>query len=196
MGSFEDAAVEPGFLVVTSQDLNPAVMDLAQMFLRHANPDAVRNPQPADVMKVDEAPQVAAAETITPAATPFTQGADGRRGAWRLDVDLGNEACTGFVTRRRPSPLTGWAKLRSWCSSSRRRTIRRSSCDPNGTYQCNDDLDGAANLNPYLDLTPIPGSYQVWLGTYAPDVTVDGTLTITGDTTVRPAPLTSEMVGE
>ena len=46
-GSFEDAAVAPGFLVVTSQDLNPAVMDLAQMFPRQANPDAVRNPQPA-----------------------------------------------------------------------------------------------------------------------------------------------------
>src|SRR5690606_1688496 len=60
--------------------------------------------------------------------------------------------------------------------------------NPNGTYQCNDDLDGSANLNPYLDLTPIPGSYQVWLGSYAPDVTVDGTLTITGDTSVRPAP--------
>lgn len=197
VGSFEDAAVEPGFLVVSSQELNPAVMDLAQMFPRQANPDAVRNPQPADAMKVDDAPQVAAAETITPAATPFTQAltAGGPLGAF--DVDLGNEACTGFVT---PAPTFTF----DWEGEAEKLVLFFEAADdttlivrnPNGTYQCNDDLDGAANLNPYLDLTPIPGSYQVWLGTYAPDVTVDGTLTITGDTTVRPAPLTSDMAGE
>ena len=68
--------------------------------------------------------------------------------------------------------------------------------DPNGAYQCNDDLDGADNLNPYLELTPLAGSYQVWVGGYAPDVAVDGTLTITDDASVRPAPLTVEMVSQ
>ena len=197
VGSFEDAAVEPGFLVVTSQDLNPAVMDLAQMFPRQANPDAVRNPQPAEAMKVDEAPQVAAAETIMPEATPFTQALTAGGGLGAFDVELDNQACTGFVT---PAPTFTF----DWEGEADKLVLFFEAADdttlivrnPNGTYQCNDDLDGSANLNPYLDLTPIPGSYQVWLGSYAPDVTVDGTLTITGDVTVRPAPLTSEMVGE
>ncbi|MCB0146205.1 MAG: hypothetical protein KDE01_00930, partial [Caldilineaceae bacterium] len=121
--------------------------------------------------------------------------AGGALGAF--DVDLGNEACTGFVTPA-PTFTFDWEgeaeKLVLFFEAAGDTTLIVR--NPNGTYQCNDDLDGAANLNPYLDLTPIPGSYQVWLGAYAPDVTVDGTLTITGDTTVRPAPLTSEMVGE
>ena len=196
-GTFEDAAIAPGFLVVTSQDLNPAVMDLAQMFPRQANPDAVRNPQPAEAMEVDSAPQAAAEAPITPDTTPVTQTltAGGALGAF--DVELGNQACTGFVT---PAPTftfdwEGAAEhLALFFEAGADTTLLVR--DPEGAYQCDDDLDGADNLNPYLDLTPIPGSYQVWVGSYAPDVAVDGTLTITGDQATRPAALTLEMVGQ
>lgn len=196
-GAFEDAAMAPGFLVITSHDFNPAVMDLAQMFPRHANPDAVRNPQPAEAMEVDSAPQVVAEEPITPDSPPVTQTltAGGALGAF--DVELGNQACTGFVTGR-PTFTFDWEgeaeHLALFFEASADTTLIVR--DPDGAYQCADDLDGADNLNPYLELTPAPGKYRVWVGSYSPDVAVDGMLTLTTDTTARPAALTLEMASE
>lgn len=196
-GAFEDAAMAPGFLVITSHDFNPAVMDLAQMFPRHANPDAVRNPQPAEAMEVDSAPQVIAEEPITPDSTPITQAltAGGALGAF--DVQLGNEACTGFVTAR-PTFTFDWEgeaeHLALFFEAGADTTLIVR--DPDGAYQCADDLDGADNLNPYLELDPLPGTYRVWVGSYAPDVAVDGTLTVTDDAFARPTALTLEMASE
>ncbi|MEZ4834604.1 MAG: hypothetical protein R2873_21880 [Caldilineaceae bacterium] len=64
--------------------------------------------------------------------------------------------------------------------------------NPNGDFQCNDDTNGAANLNPSLDLTPIPGSYTLWVGSFEPTTVVEGTLTIAGSTDYQPAALTAE----
>ncbi|MEZ4660803.1 MAG: hypothetical protein R2911_24900 [Caldilineaceae bacterium] len=68
--------------------------------------------------------------------------------------------------------------------------------DPDGVFQCNDDFDGADNLNPYLDFTPIAGIYQLWVGSFAPSTMVTGTLTITGASDAQPAPLVSDAAPE
>jgi hypothetical protein len=62
---------------------------------------------------------------------------------------------------------------------------------PDGTYHCDDDYSGAENLNPWLSLTPIEGTYNVWVGSFSPDVMASGTLTITGEAGATPVPLTS-----
>ena len=64
--------------------------------------------------------------------------------------------------------------------------------DPAGNFLCNDDADGAQNLNPYLTLTPTPGQYDVWVGSFAPTTAVTGTLTLTTVAAVLPTPLTSD----
>lgn len=196
-GSFEDRATVPAFLVISSHDLNPAVMDLATLFPRQPNPDAQRNPQPVDVMDVSGKPQAAEEAPITADTTPFTVTltAGGTLGAF--DVALGNEACTGFIT---PAPTFAFTwegdadnlVLFFEAASDATLIVR----DPDGAYQCNDDLDGADNLNPFLSLSALPGDYQVWVGSYAPDATFDGVLTITNDAAARPAPLTTDMLAQ
>lgn len=196
-GSFEDRATVPGFLVITSHDLNPAVMDLATLFPRQPNLDAQRNPQPADVMDVTGEAQAAAAAPITPDATPYTATLTAGGGLGAFDVALDNEACTGFIT---PAPTFAFtwegdadALVLFFEATSDATLIVR---DPDGVYQCNDDLDGADNLNPLLSLPALPGDYQVWVGGYAPDATFDGVLTITADASATPAPLTTDMLAQ
>ena len=67
---------------------------------------------------------------------------------------------------------------------------------PIDTWACDDDAKGADNLNPFLDLTPIPGTYHVWVGSFAPDTPVNGTLTVAGDPALQPEPLTSSMINQ
>ena len=63
---------------------------------------------------------------------------------------------------------------------------------PDGTFHCDDDYHGSENLNPWLSLTPITGTYNVWVGSFATDVLASGTLTITSDPEAVPTPLTSQ----
>jgi hypothetical protein len=39
--------------------------------------------------------------------------------------------------------------------------------DPNGTWWCDDD--SGSGLNPLIELTPISGQYDIWIGTYGPN---------------------------
>lgn len=47
--------------------------------------------------------------------------------------------------------------------------------DPNGTWWCDDD--GGSGLNPLIELTPISGQYDIWVGTYSPN-TAPATLAV------------------
>jgi hypothetical protein len=47
--------------------------------------------------------------------------------------------------------------------------------DPNGTWWCDDDSGNG--LNPLIELTPISGQYDIWVGTYSPN-TAPATLAI------------------
>lgn len=196
-GSFEENITTAGFLVVTGLDFSPATMDLAQLFPRTPNPDAVGEPLPLGVLEMDGEPVVDTPdEPITTDRTPYVTElmAGGELGAY--NIELGNELCTGFIDAT-PTFTFDWAdgdegaaeKLVLFFEGEADTTLIVR--NPNGDFQCNDDADGSSNLNPYLELTPIAGSHQIWVGSFAPSTPVTGTLTIAGTTDLQPAPLTS-----
>lgn len=198
IGNFEGNTTTPGFLVATGQDYSPATMDIAQMFPRHTNPGAVGEPHPVNVLELEGEPQAAVpAEPLTPQTTPYTQTvvAGGELGAYEIELD--NDLCTGFIDAT-PTFAFDWAgeaeKLVVFFEANADTTLVVR--DPNGTFQCNDDADGADNLNPYLDLTPLDGHYQLWVGSFAPATLVTGTLTIANSSDVQPTPLVSDTGGE
>lgn len=196
LGNFEGDVTTPGFLVVTSQELSPATLDLAQLFPRTVNPGAVVEPQPLDVLALDGEPLAAPDEPLTGTATPYTATvvAGGELGAYA--IELGNNLCTGFIADT-PTFAFDWAgdteQLALFFDADADTTLVIR--DPNGAFQCNDDADDDANLNPYLALPPTTGRYTVWVGSFAPTTLVTGTLTIAADADLRPTPLTAGMTG-
>lgn len=198
IGSFEGDATTPGFLVVTGQDYSPATMDISQMFPRQTNPGAVSEPLPIEVLNVYANPSAEmSAEPITSEMTPYTQTmtAGGELGAYAIELD--NDLCTGFIDAT-PTFAFEWAgeaqDLVLFFEGDADTTLVLR--DPNGAFQCNDDFDGTDNLNPYLDLVPIDGDYQLWVGSFAPSTLVTGTLTIASSNDVQPLPLVSDSAHE
>jgi len=56
---------------------------------------------------------------------------------------------------------------------------------PGGSYVCVDDSFGT--LHPTTDFdSPASGRYDIWVGTFAPDATVAGTLHVTENTSLHP----------
>ncbi|MEZ4864296.1 MAG: hypothetical protein R3C14_23490 [Caldilineaceae bacterium] len=193
LGSFEGDVTTPGFLVVTSQEFNPATLDIAQMFPRTINPGAVGEVLPLDVLELDGEPMVAAPDApITAESAPYTRTlvAGGELGAY--NIELGNDQCTGFIDAT-PTFAFDWSGeaddfvLFFEAAADTTLVVR----DPDGAFQCNDDRDGAANLNPYLELTPLEGRYIVWLGGFEPETQITGTLTIATSADVQPVVLPS-----
>lgn len=57
---------------------------------------------------------------------------------------------------------------------------------PNGSFICNDDFSGT--LDPLVDIdAPAAGDYEVWVGTFSSGTLVDGTLVVTGGTSLDPS---------
>lgn len=198
IGSFEGNTTTPGFLVATGQEYSPATMDIAQMFPRHANPGAVGEQLSIDVLELDGEPEAEIpTEPLTSTTIPYTQTlvAGGELGAYEIELD--NDLCTGFI-HATPTYAFEWEgeaeNLVFFFEAAADTTLVVR--DPNGMFQCNDDADDAANLNPYLDLLPMAGTYQLWLGSFEPTTLVTGTLTIASTTEVQPASLTSDAIGE
>lgn len=192
LGSFAGKTTTPGFLVVTSQDLSPATLDIAQLFPRTVNPGAVGEPKPIDVLQIDAPVAATPAMSLTQTTTPVTATvvAGGDLGAY--EIELGNDLCTGFISAA-PTYRFAWAgeaeDLVFFFEGDTDTTLVVR--DPDGHFQCNDDADSAKNLNPYLDLPPIAGQYNVWVGSFAPATPVTGTLTLATTTDLQPAPLQS-----
>jgi heat shock protein HslJ len=194
MGAFEGEAVYPGFLVVTSQDLNPATMDLARMFPRHIDPRGVPQIIPLDALKLDS-PDVTQPSNgkLSSADLPYTQEltAGGQIGAF--DLDQANPLCTGFISAA-PTFSFEWtgdaAKVAMFFESNLDTTLVVQA--PDGSFHCDDDTHGSENLNPWLQLTVDKGVYRVWVGSFSPDVQASGVLTITNDPNATPTPLTSK----
>jgi hypothetical protein len=111
-------------------------------------------------------------------------------------VELGNELCTGFITPEPTFVFTwsgddGMLGVMVEADDDTTLIVR----DPEGTYDCNDDADGANNLNPALDLSAAAGTYLVWVGSFDPDVQPQGTLTV-GAEALTPAVLTAPNQGQ
>ncbi|MCB0107662.1 MAG: hypothetical protein KDE53_17195, partial [Caldilineaceae bacterium] len=144
LGSFEGDVTTPGFLVVTSQEFNPATLDIAQMFPRTINPGAVGEPLALDVLELDSEPTVAPpTEALDAETVPYTTTlvAGGELGAYNIELD--NDQCTGFIAAT-PSFAFDWAGeaadlvLFFEADADTTLVVR----DPDGAFACNDDLDG------------------------------------------------------
>jgi hypothetical protein len=190
MGSFENDATEPGFLVFTGHDVNPATLDIAQIVPRKVDPAALGEPISVDVLDMSGTPVA-----ISPDDTPFQQEMVGGGALGAFNIELDNHLCTGFIDAA-PTFSFDWSgeaeKLVIFFEGDTDSTlIVHTPIDP---YACDDDVHGANNLNPALDLTAIPGTYHVWVGSFAPDTPVRGALTIAGTPELQPEPLTSDMI--
>ena len=194
LGSFENDAVEPSFLVITSHDLNPATMDLTQLFPRHVDPRAVSETLSLDVLEIDsDTAALPPNGSLSPAELAYQQELTGGGPIGAFNLDHENQLCTGFISTA-PTIRFDWSgdleQLVLFFESNVDTTLKVLA--PDGTFHCDDDYHGSENLNPWLSLTPIEGTYNVWVGSFAPDVMASGTLTITGDAEATPIPLTSQ----
>jgi heat shock protein HslJ len=196
MGAYEGEAVYPGFLVVTTHDINPATMDLARLFPREVDPRGVPEVLPLDRLELDS-PDVFKPEggKLAEENLPFTGGfsAGGDLGAFNLDQP--NPLCTGFID---PAPtfsfewVGGATPLVMYYESETDTTLQV--LTPDGSFLCDDDIQGSANINPGLTFTPQNGVYHVWVGSFSPEVMASGALTITDDPAAEPAVLTFDDV--
>ena len=190
VGSFDDDAVMPGFVVVSGSGLNPVTFDSTLFFPPQLDPSAVRVPIDANAMLVDEAPQVAADAPLNVAALPFTTTLVAGGELEAFNVELDNPHCTGFISGA-PAFAFVWdgtgdeVTLLFEAAADTTLLVR----DPAGNYLCNDDSRGATNLNPAQSLTPTAGRYLVWVGSFAPNTATEGVLTIAVGA-VTPVPLT------
>ncbi|MEA3335142.1 MAG: hypothetical protein U9R25_04480 [Chloroflexota bacterium] len=196
MGGYEENAVEPGFLVFSTQELSPANLDVARLLPQQSNRAAFGVPLPSRVLEAETAPQSRSAIAIIDAElTPFRQEMAGGGELPAFDIDLNNELCTGYVDAA-PSFRFNWTgtseDLILFFESEQDSTLVVMS--PDGSFECSDDHEGADNLNPAVNLDPIPGIYSVWIGNYAPGIAADGTLTIATTPGLEPEVLTGEMI--
>jgi heat shock protein HslJ len=194
MGNYEGDAIFPGFLVVTSMDLNPATLDLAQLFPRQIDPRGVPQPLPLDVLKIDSPDAVQPPNgKLSTSDLPFTQELTAGGDIGAFNVEQGNPLCTGFISAA-PSFRFEWTgdaeQLVMFFESNVDTTLQVLA--PDGAYYCDDDYHGSENINPWLKLAPSKGTYNVWVGSFSPDIQADGVLTITSDENATPTPLTSK----
>ncbi len=191
VGHSDEDAAGPALLVVTQSALNPLTMDMSNFLPRAVDPMAKAPMLPESVLQrtLRSAPDSVAASDLP---MTMTVNAGGALGAW--GIELGNPECTGFVDPAATYRFTwdGDGDLRLFVEAAQDATLVVRG--PDGAFQCSDDVAGADNLNPLLDLATGAGEYAVWVGSFAPDVKIDGTLTLTNDSAQAPAVLTADML--
>lgn len=193
LGSFENDAVMPTLAVFTTLGLDPSRLDLAQLMPRQIDPRGIMQKLPLDVLDINILDVAQPPDgKLSPDAVPYQQELSGGGQIGAFNLDQVNSACTGFISAI-PTFRFEWSgeleQLAMFFESDVDTTLVVRA--PDGAFYCDDDAGGADNLNPWLSLTPVEGMYRVWLGSFSPDVTASGKLTITGDAAAQPAPLTS-----
>lgn len=194
LGSYEGEAVYPGFLTVTSHDVNPATMDLTQLFPRHVDPRGIPQLLSLDLLDLVSS-NVAEPEggQISSATLPFTGEYTGGGEIGAFNLDQPNDLCTGFISAA-PTFRFEWTgdadQLVMYFESNVDTTLVVRA--PDGTFYCDDDFHGSENINPWLNFAVDKGLYHVWVGSFSPDVQASGKLTITNDANAQPVPLTSK----
>jgi heat shock protein HslJ len=194
LGTYEGDAAYPGFLVVTTHNLNPATLDIAHMFPRHIDPRGIPQAIPVSVLDV-QSPEAAKPRTgrITPGELPYKQDLTGGGEIGAFNIELDNHLCTGFISRE-PTFRFSWTEdvkpLVLFFESNVDTTLIVRT--PDGSYHCDDDFHGSQNINPWLTVASETGDYNIWVGSFSPDVHASGKLTITHDEKSKPAVLTSK----
>lgn len=190
VGSFEPEAHFPALLAMTTLDYNPATLDLAQLLPRQVDPAAaVTERLPASVLHLAA---TAPATELEPGFAIYTQPLTGGGSLGAFNIELNNRHCTGFVDAV-PTLTFIWSgeaqPLRIFFESDQDSTLVVAA--PDGSFLCNDDFAGASNLNPLVEIAMQSGPYAIYIGSFAPAMSVTGTLTITEETTTEPAVLTA-----
>lgn len=192
VGSFEGDAIQPGFLVFTSGDFSPATLDMTT-FAPELNPDAAPVDIPLEVLHFNESPSADPASADLEAGfRTYSQEMSTTGSIAAFNIDLGNDHCTGFVDSVPTFAFNYVGEsegLRLFFEGDQDSTLVVRT--PDGAFACSDDFDGAANLNPLVDFVTTEGEYLVFVGSFEPGATLNGTLTITEDRAAEPASLTS-----
>ena len=116
--------------------------------------------------------------------------AEGKLPAPELQTD--DTLCNGLVSlvAELCLRLDGRDRCAQPVRGSRGRTPRCSCLHPTTGVLCNDDSDGADNLNPLVTIEqPAEGRYLVWVGRLNPDEAVTGVLTISEAADAQPEAL-------
>ena len=97
-----------------------------------------------------------------------------------IDASTKFESCSGFITED-PDVRLIWdgsaksaLKLKLSVLSNADTTLVVNG--PDGRWHCDDD--GGEDSNPSLELTPMPGRYEIWVGTYTDGETKRAVLSI------------------
>lgn len=147
---------------------------------------ATPTPLPMQNANVPGMLNLAAGFSPDPASLPLALGA-GSTDARQL---FGGD-CRGTINPLPAVLLTytgGGTMLRIFFTSSEDTTIIVQR--PDGQFVCGDDSPGT--LNPLVDISaPAAGVYSVWLGTYNPGVTTQGTLYVSGSEASDPTTVNS-----
>lgn len=109
-----------------------------------------------------------------------------------LTQNLGNPACRGFVANA-PDYAVNWSGasqlLRIFFVSQGDTTLVIRT--PSGQFVCNDDA-ATGGLNPMADITnPAAGQYLIWVGSFNPNETIQGTLVVTEIGSLNPSTIGS-----
>jgi hypothetical protein len=184
-----------GFLVLTEQEaVSPASLELARLVSRGLRPevDDTVGMQEATMMGTDGPTPEAFSDAEELVFTRDISGG-GEIGAHAIDFE--DAICNGYYqeqpsyTFTLPEEIAPEVLRIFFTTSEDTAMIVRL---PDGTFACNDDYQGEANLNPLIDIfSPPAGEYHIYVGGLAPGVVVSGQLSVTTSTDVQPEVLSS-----
>lgn len=187
VGSYAAGTESHGFLAVTELDYNIATTDLSPLLIRReidpvlsapSSPASALNRAPRGIFGDDELE--AGFGTVEVVASA---GGD----VPTFNFDLGSIQCTGFiglVPTYTFSLTEDVDSLRVLFNGEEDTTLIVE--EPDGTFRCNDDTDGEANINPTVDVERASaGDYRVYVGSYDQRVGIRGTLIVAEGTDVQ-----------
>jgi hypothetical protein len=179
-----------GFLVITELPYDFTRLDLSPLLERRELPPLVMEELlPVEVLNIGSAAIFGAVDLATGFADMQVQATAGGQ-LPIFNVATNNIACTGFVASA-PTLNVHWSgedgEARLFFEGDADSTLIVAA--PDGSFICADDADGENNVNPVLDLAMTEGTYHVFVGSYAQETLIPGTLTLTSDANAGPAVL-------
>jgi hypothetical protein len=192
IGTFSEGAFEPGYLVVTSGQSQPGAL-IAPLLGGGTASTAPNNtgsntatPPTGNTLEPNS-PATFATLPIGPGFQPDpTEVVMNAGGIVDVTTQGLGADCRGFVAAPPDVSVAYTAPgrfLRVFFQAADDTTLVVGL--PDGSFLCNDDFSGS--LDPLVDITaPAPGLYNIWVGTFGPGATANGTLYLTSCNTADP----------
>lgn len=186
VGAYAEGTQAQGFLAFTELPYDIAATDLSPLLERRALDPILDTPR-LPISALNASPFGLYGDDALAAGfgtVEIVAAAGGSIPAFNFE--LGSPECTGFINVVPTYTFTlegETAALRFVFNGEDDTTLIVE--QPDGTFACNDDTDGANNLNPTLDIDgPAAGAYRVFVGSYAHQTGIRGTLIVTEDATL------------